>query len=315
MIGLGFAFTVAGVVFAAVAIAAALEAGNPRRLANAGFWGLLATSFLIGDRLTDIANGVLVLLLVAVGLWMRAPRAAPTAVNDQPAAPPATVALFAPALAVPAVTLAGTFLLAGLKVHGQPLIDPKQATVVSLALGAVIALALAMLLLRPPLAAPAREGRRLFNQIGTAAVLPQLLAALGGVFALAGVGGAVQRLFASFIALDDRLAVVAAFCLGMAVFTMVMGNAFAAFPVMAAGLGAPLIVGRFGGDAAVMGAIGMLSGFCGTLMTPMAAHNIVPAALLDLKIGAVIRVQAPTAIILLIINIGLMYCLGFHAGR
>ena len=41
---------------------------------------------------------------------------------------------------------------------------------------------------------------------------------------------------------------------------------------------------HFGGDPAVIGAVGMLAGFCGTLMTPMAANfNIVPAALLELK--------------------------------
>ena len=69
----------------------------------------------------------------------------------------------------------------------------------------------------------------------------------------------------------------------MALFTIIMGNAFAAFPVMTAGIGLPLIVTKFGGDPAIMAAIGMLSGFCGTLMTPMAANfNIVPAALLEL---------------------------------
>jgi len=83
---------------------------------------------------------------------------------------------------------------------------------------------------------------------------------------------------------------------------------------MTAAIGLPLIVGKFGGDPAVMGAIGMLSGFCGTLMTPMAANfNIVPAALLELKDrNAVIRVQTPTALLLLLVNIGLMYVLAFH---
>ena len=65
----------------------------------------------------------------------------------------------------------------------------------------------------------------------------------------------------------------------MALFTMIMGNAFAAFPVMTAAIGVPLLIQHFGGDPAVVGAIGMLAGFCGTLMTPMAANfNIVPAA-------------------------------------
>jgi uncharacterized membrane protein len=83
-----------------------------------------------------------------------------------------------------------------------------------------------------------------------------------------------------------------------------MGNAFAAFPVMTAGIGLPLIVGKFGGDPVVMSAVGMLSGFCGTLMTPMAANfNIVPAAVLELKDrNAVIKVQIPTALMLLGVN-------------
>jgi uncharacterized membrane protein len=133
------------------------------------------------------------------------------------------------------------------------------------------------------------------------------------VFALAGVGGAVGHLLGDYLPLGNRLAVVIAYCLGMTIFTMIMGNAFAAFPVLTAGIGAPLIVGRFGGDAAIMGAIGMLSGYCGTLMTPMASHNIVPTALLDLPAGAVIRAQAPTALIVLLANIILMYVLVFPA--
>jgi uncharacterized membrane protein len=94
----------------------------------------------------------------------------------------------------------------------------------------------------------------------------------------------------------------------MALFTVIMGNAFAAFPVMTAAIGLPLIVGRFGGDPVVMSALGMLSGFCGTLMTPMAANfNIVPAALLELPDrNAVIKAQIPTAILMLAANTALM---------
>ncbi|MEP6766769.1 MAG: DUF979 family protein, partial [Gemmatimonadaceae bacterium] len=91
------------------------------------------------------------------------------------------------------------------------------------------------------------------------------------------------------------------------------GNAFAAFPVMMGGIGLPLVVQKFGGDVVSVAAIGMLSGFCGTLMTPMAANfNIVPAALLELKDrNAVIKVQIPTAFMLLAANIGLMYYFAF----
>ena len=53
----------------------------------------------------------------------------------------------------------------------------------------------------------------------------------------------------------------------------------------------------------------MLAGFCGTLLTPMAANfNLLPAALLDLKDRyGVIRAQVPTALALLAFNILLLY--------
>jgi uncharacterized membrane protein len=193
-------------------------------------------------------------------------------------------------------------------------VDPKQVTLVSLAIATLVALAVAMVMLRPPVLAPVREGRRLLDAVGWAAVLPQMLAALGALFALAGVGNVVASLANAWIPLDSPFAAVATYAVGMALFTMVMGNAFAAFPVMTAGIGLPLVVHKFGGDPAIMSAIGMLSGFCGTLMTPMAANfNIVPAALLELPSEyGVIRAQIPTALPLLAVNVGLMYFLVFR---
>ena len=111
-----------------------------------------------------------------------------------------------------------------------------------------------------------------------------------------------------------RLVAVATYCVGMAGFTMIMGNAFAAFPVMTAGIGLPIVIQKFGGDPAAVCAIGMLSGFCGTLMTPLAANfNLVPAALLELPDRyAVIKAQIPTALPLLIGNMLVMYAFAFH---
>ena len=145
-----------------------------------------------------------------------------------------------------------------------------------------------------------------------------MLAALGAVFLAAGVGKQVGQLFTAHLPLDTRGAAVAAYCIGMALFTAVMGNAFAAFPVMTAAVGLPVVVHRFGGDPAVVCAIGMLSGFCGTLLTPMAANfNVVPANLLELPdrkaaLNAVIRTQAPTALAVLVVNVLLMRWLAFR---
>jgi uncharacterized membrane protein len=125
----------------------------------------------------------------------------------------------------------------------------------------------------------------------------------------------VGKLVADYAPLTQPVAAVATYCIGMALFTAIMGNAFAAFPVMTAAIGLPLIVHKFGGNPAIMSAIGMLSGFCGTLTTPMAANfNIVPGALLGLDRNAVIRAQLPTAFLLLPCNVILMYVLVFRFG-
>ena len=152
------------------------------------------------------------------------------------------------------------------------------------------------------------------DDIGWAAVLPQMLASLGAVFALAGVGDVVGGLVGGAIPAGSVLGATIAYGLGMALFTMVMGNAFAAFPVMFAALGLPLLIRENGGDPAGVAALGMLAGFCGTLVTPMAANfNIVPAALLELPSRwGVIRVAAPTAAAMLAVNLLLLWGLAFR---
>ena len=109
--------------------------------------------------------------------------------------------------------------------------------------------------------------------------------------------------------LQFPLVAVVAYCAGMALFTILLGNAFAAFPVMTLGVGLPFVVKAHGGDPAVMGALGMLSGYCGTLVTPMAANfNIVPVKLLELRDDyAVIKAQAPFGAAIWIFNVVTMY--------
>jgi uncharacterized membrane protein len=319
VITLEYVYIFAGFVFGAFAAMSALDRTNPKRCGNAAFWGLFAASFLFGSRIGNLANGMLVLGLILVGGFGLLGRGKPVAFD--PAERRASAArrgnwLFVPALIIPATALTGTLAFKYIAVAGTPLVDPKQVTVISLALGIVIALGVAMLWLKPRVDVPLEEGRRLIDMIGWAAVLPQMLASLGAIFALAGVGRAVGTLATQHIPLDQPLVAVVVYCFGMAVFTAIMGNAFAAFPVMTAAIGLPLIVHKFGGNPAIMASIGMLSGFCGTLVTPMAANfNIVPAALLDLPDrNGVIRAQIPTAGLLLLVNTVLMYVLVFRFG-
>jgi uncharacterized membrane protein len=319
VIRLEHVYLFAGLVFAGFACFSFGDLSNPRRMGNTAFWGLIAASFLLGSHLSDLENGVLALALALIGGFRLLGRSHRVSTDDGQRFASARARgnwLFVPALIIPATALAGTIGFAHVKLAGAPIADPKQATVISLALGAAFAWIAAGVWLRPSPLAPLNEGRRLMDMIGWAAVLPQMLASLGAVFALAGVGRAVGILASHAIPLDSPLAGVATYCIGMAVFTAIMGNAFAAFPVMTAAIGLPVVVHRFGGDPAIMSAIGMLSGFCGTLTTPMAANfNIVPAALLELPDrNAVIKAQLPTAILLLLCNTLLMYGLVFRFG-
>lgn len=318
MIGLPLVYLLAGLMFAAFAGLSAADRENRKRFGNAAFWGLFALSFLAGDRLGDLGNGILALALALIAgtgqLGVGAPKTTSPEARETLAATYGAK-LFVPALVIPVLVLAGSLTLKRLSLHGAPLVDPKQATLIALALAALVAAILAQLLFRQPAAAPLQEGRRLMDLVGWAALLPQMLAALGAVFAIAGVGATIGEITVRITPVDSRFAAVAAYCVGMAVFTMMMGNAFAAFPVMTGGIALPLVIGRFHGDPAVVCAIGMLSGFCGTLLTPLAANfNLVPAALLQLKDRyAVIRAQAPTAVLMLIVNVVLMNALAFHA--
>jgi uncharacterized membrane protein len=297
---------------AGVAVVNLRDRHAPKRYNNAAFWGLYAVTFLGGSRFPDFVNGLLVLamvLVMAIGKLGGAPGEEVSRAERESSASRWRNKLFIPALAIPAVTIAGTFGFKYLTINGAPLVDPKQTTLIALGVATVVALAVGVIMFRPPLGAPMVEARRLMDAVGWAAVLPQMLAALGAMFALAGVGPIVADIVQHVIPLDSRFTVVLAYAVGMAAFTAIMGNAFAAFPVMTAAIGLPLIVTKFGGDVTAMASIGMLSGFCGTLVTPMAANfNIVPVALLELpNERSVIRVQIPTACALLAANILIMY--------
>jgi uncharacterized membrane protein len=317
MINLHWLYVLAGAVFAAFAIGSAGDATNPRRRGNTLFWGLLAISFWFGDFLGDMGNGILVLALVAIaGMHLLGRGSKMSTSTEQRAHFSERFGnkLFLPALIIPFTAFVGTLAFNYTPLKNSGLIDPKSATLVLLGVGVILALAACYIWLRPPLTAPLEEGRRLMDSIGWAAVLPQMLAALGAVFAAAGVGTTIGAMASAIIPQGSIFLAVLLFALGMVVFTMIMGNAFAAFPVMAAGIGVPILIQQDGGNPAVIGAVGMLAGFCGTLMTPMAANfNIVPAALLELKNQyGVIKAQIPTAVPLLVANILILYFAGFR---
>lgn len=314
------------VIGATLVGAAVLNLGD-RRWLQAAFWAILAAPCLVGDQILAankagtqwpaqvMGGGVIALALLAWQIRARKP------VDDreQAGAREASAArlgnrLLLPALAIPGITLV---LVLGSRIEALRIpawIDPKQLSPIALGLAATLAMVLAIALTRARPVHGLTEGRRLLDSIGWPLALPLLLATLGGVFVETGVGKAVSAIVSEVIPTSSAAACLLVFGLGMVAFTAIMGNAFAAFPVMMAGIGLPLLIKLHGAHPATLGAMGMLTGYCGTLITPMAANfNVVPVLLLDLRDPhAVIRAQWPTALALLITNLILMAAFVFH---
>ena len=297
-------YAVTGVFLLIFTLLTVLDKKHSGKWGTAMFWGIYGISFIWGKEIPTAAVGgmVVVMALIAGAKWMGMGDYLSAATDfRRKMADQYGLWLFGPALAVPLVT----FLVAWMA--------PKMGALVGLGIGSIVALILAFLLTRIMPVQAFQEGRRMLDAVGWAIILSQFLAALGFLFDKAGVGKVVAEMVSTVVPVDIRLATVIAYCVGMALFTMVMGNAFAAFAVITTGIGIPLVIKMHGADPAIAGVIAMLSGYCGTLMTPMAANfNVVPAALLEMTDkNGVIRAQVMTAVPLLVVNIFLMYFLAF----
>ena len=305
MLTLDHVYLLCGIYLVLFGVLSFGDSKNLKRFGTGLFWLVYGITFLGGSALGNENAGWMVILMAVIvaakqmghGDYHETSKEEKNASAQQ-----LGNRLLIPVLAVGVITL----ILAA---------TTKLGALVSFGIASIVAIVIALAITRGAPLQTFHEGRRLIDAIGWAAILSQLLAALGSLFAKAGIGKIVSDIVASAIPTDSALAVVIAYCLGMAVFTIIMGNAFAAFAVITSGIGIPLVIIAHGANPLIVAPIAMLAGYCGTLMTPMAANfNIVPAALLEMqsKYG-VIRAQIPLAIALLAANILLMYFLGFHS--
>ena len=304
MLTLDHVYLLCGVYLVLFGVLSFGDSKNLKRFGTGLFWLVYGITFLGGSALGNENAGWMVILMaviVAAKQMGHGDYHETSKEEKKASAQQLGNRLLIPVLAVGVITL----ILAA---------TTKLGALVSFGIASIVAIVIALAITRGAPLQTFHEGRRLIDAIGWAAILSQLLAALGSLFAKAGIGKIVSDIVASAIPTDSALAVVIAYCLGMAIFTIIMGNAFAAFAVITSGIGIPLVIMGHGADPLIVAPIAMLAGYCGTLMTPMAANfNIVPAALLEMqsKYG-VIRAQIPLAISLLAANILLMYFLGFH---
>ena len=296
---LDYVYLLVGIILFIFAIQSFLDKEHKYRIGTGLFWLLYSVSFIFGSYLSKEVNGWLVIAMAVIVLVKQLGKGNyfESAIEFKKGeAVRIGNVIFVPALLVGIITFVIGFFT-------------KLGALVGLGIAAIIAMCAALYITKGSLNQGFHEGRRLIDAIGWTAILSQLLAALGYLFNLAGVGKIISSAVASVVPADNVFLVVVAYCIGMVIFTMIMGNAFAAFAMITSAIGVPMLVVAHGANPAAVGAIAMLAGYCGTLMTPMAANfNIVPVALLEMRDQyGVIKAQLPIALIMLVLNILLMY--------
>ena len=296
---LDYVYLLVGIILFIFAIQSFLDKEHKYRIGTGLFWLLYSVSFIFGSYLSKEINGWLVIVMAGIVLVKQLGKGHyfESAIEFKKGeAVRIGNVIFVPALLVGIITFIIGFFT-------------KLGALVGLGIAAIIAMCAALYITKGKFNQGFHEGRRLIDAIGWTAILSQLLAALGYLFNLAGVGKIISGAVASIVPADNVFLVVVAYCLGMVIFTMIMGNAFAAFAMITSAIGIPMLVVAHGANPAAVGAIAMLAGYCGTLMTPMAANfNIVPVALLEMRDQyGVIKAQIPIALAMLVLNILLMY--------
>ena len=285
------------------------------RLGTMLFWALTGIIFMFGKVLPSAVVGAMLIAMgcltvtkqVKIGKFQESTPEFRKAASER-----IGTKIFVPAVTVGLIALILSFVKYDVVKDGVATPTALNGAIMT-GVACVIALVLAVVICKPKLADTKEDTSRLLMQVGAACLLPQLLGALGSVFAEAGVGEVISGMISSVVPQGNIVVGVIIYIFGMVVFTMIMGNAFAAFTVITAGIGVPFVISQ-GGNPAIIGVLGMTAGYCGTLMTPMAANfNIVPCAVLETKDPkwSVIKAQIPMALLMIVGHIILMLAIGF----
>jgi uncharacterized membrane protein len=298
---LEFFYILIGLLAIMTSVRAFKDKTNKVRIGTGLFWLILGVIFAAGNFIPYMISGILLAFIGVLTLFKQVKVGKLAELSEKEGEESAKRIgswVFFPSVLLAAVAVGISYTPLG----GQ----------VGIGIASIVALLVAMVITRAKPKTVLDDTDRMFQSVGTTGILPQLLAALGVIFNAAGVGDVISNAISGFVPEGNRFVGVVAYCLGMMIFTMVMGNGFAAFTVITAGIGVPFVIAQ-GGNPVVAGTLAMTAGFCGTLLTPMAANfNALPAALLEMKDpNGVIKTQAPMAFIMIVIHIVLMYLLAF----
>lgn len=305
-------YVLIGFILMASAIDGYRGIDDNRKYGVFAFWAILTVLFAAGPIIPNEINGLLVIIMGILSALKLVNLGDIKQVSDKfklDSSNKHGSLIFIPSL----VIAFGAFLFASvLPKIANNAIPASDLGYIAIGISAVIGLIVLIMITKSPTRNVVEDGSRLVRTMGSFLILPQLLGALGAIFTAAGLGDVVAQMVGSMIPDGSIFFGVVAYVLGMALFTMIMGNGFAAFTVITVGVGIPFVIAK-GADPVIASALAMTAGFCGTLLTPMAANfNIVSATLLETKSEyTVIKYQVPFALVMLVVHILMMYFLAF----
>lgn len=296
-------YCIIGLIFIATGVKALKDTMLETRYFTAAFWFILAFTFIAGPYIPKWVVGLCVIAMAAataMGKVKQSRSDVPAPEATRKAADKYGNKVFIPALSLAVVAVIVATCWKSLGANN------------AIGVSGLAGLLVAFILFKCRPAQAVTDGTRLMDNVGSAGILPQVLAALGALFTASGVGDVIAGGVQHIIPDGSRFIACAVYCVAMALFTVIMGNGFAAFSVITVGVGVPFLMMN-GANPVVVGALGLTAGYCGTLLTPMAANfNMMPAALLETKDKyVIIRKQAPVAVTMLVVHILLMYFLAF----
>lgn len=279
-----------------------LDKENPSRVGTAVFWCSFGIVCGFGSWLPAKVSGALVLIMCLPPIFKKVKIGKtdnPTKEHTEQQFKKIGMKIFVPAFSVAVCSL--FFALFS-----------NMSSMVAITVGVIVAMILLMAFdaKQNKPAVFLNDSERFLGITGPLSMLPQLLGCLGGVFTAAGVGDVIAQLVEKIVPKGNVNIGIIVYAIGMVLFTMIMGNAFAAITVMTVGIGAPFVL-AYGANPVVIGMLALTCGYCGTLLTPMAANfNILPVAILNMKDrwGA-IKNQVLVAIFMLVFQICYMIVL------
>ena len=301
-IGLNVVWVIIGLITIYAGIKNLLDKENPSRVGTAVFWCSFGIVCGFGSWLPAKVSGALVLIMCLPPIFKKVKIGKtdnPTKEHTEQQFKKIGMKIFVPAFSVAVCSL--FFALFS-----------NMSSMVAITVGVIVAMILLMAFdaKQNKPAVFLNDSERFLGITGPLSMLPQLLGCLGGVFTAAGVGDVIAQLVEKIVPKGNVNIGIIVYAIGMVLFTMIMGNAFAAITFMTVVIGAPFVL-AYGANPVVIGMLALTCGYCGTLLTPMAANfNILPVAILNMKDrwGA-IKNQVLVAIFMLVFQICYMIVL------